>query len=141
MSDIDVARGDTPSISITKKGPALVYLQDGKLHLSELGGLTLQCEEGGFCNVVFGAQELQENLTGPTGLAVEEASDTWFVMAGTQLAVVGRAEGRAVLKQAVSLDPLADAPKRVDVAVSGGAAAIVQAAEDGESALTFLGCF
>ena len=62
-------------------------------------------------------------------------------MAGTQLAVVGRAEGGAVLKQAVSLDPLDDAPKRVDVAVSGGAAAIVQAAADGDSALTFLGCF
>jgi len=139
--DIDVARGDTPSISMTKKGPALVYLQDGKLGLSELGGLTLQCEEGGFCNVVFEAQELQGTPTGPTGLAVDEASDTWFVMAGTQLAVVGRAEGGAVLKQAVSLDPLADAPRRVDVAVSGGAAAIVQAGRDGDSALTFLGCF
>lgn len=139
--DIDVARGDTPSISMTKKGPALVYLQDGTLRLSELGGLTLQCEEGGFCNVVFDAQELQENLTGPTGLGVDEASDTWFVMAGTQLAVVGRGEGGAVLKQAVSLDALDDAPRRVDVAVSGGAAAIVQATQDGDSALTFLGCF
>ena len=60
MSDIDVARGDTPSISMTKKGPALVYLQDGKLRLSELGGLTLQCEEGGFCNVVFEPKSCKE---------------------------------------------------------------------------------
>jgi len=61
-------------------------------------------------------------------------------MAGTQLAVVGRGEGGAVLKQAVVLDTLDDAPRRVDVVVSGGTAAIVQTA-DSQSALTFLGCF
>jgi len=46
-----------------------------------------------------------------------------------------------VLKQAVALDALVDdPPERVDVAVSGGTAAIVQAGYD-DSALTFLGCF
>jgi hypothetical protein len=62
-------------------------------------------------------------------------------MAGTQLAVVGRGEEGAVLKQAVVLDALDEAPKRVDVVVSGGTAAIVQAVTNGDSALTFLGCF
>ena len=46
-----------------------------------------------------------------------------------------------MLKQAVVLDALDEAPKRVDVAVSGGTAAIVQAVTNGDSALTFLGCF
>jgi hypothetical protein len=137
---IDVARGHTPSIVMTKAGPAVAYIESEELHLSELGLLTLQCEEAGFCNVAFDAQELQGTPTGPTGLALDQTNDVWFVMAGTQLAVVGRSEGRAVLEQAVVLNALDDAPKRVDVAVSGGTAAIVQANNDG-SALTFLGCF
>jgi len=122
-------------------GPAVAYLHDEKLYLSELGQATLQCEEGGSCNVGFGAEELQGTPTGPTGLAFDEDRDVWFVMAGTQLAVVGRAEGGAVLKQAMVLDALDEAPKRVDVVVSGGTAAVVQAVTNGDSALTFLGCF
>jgi hypothetical protein len=125
---------------MTKAGPAVAYIESEELHLSELGLLTLQCEEAGFCKVAFDAQELQGTPTGPTGLALDQTNDVWFVMAGTQLAVVGRSEGRAVLEQAVVLNALDDAPKRVDVAVSGGTAAIVQANNDG-SALTFLGCF
>jgi hypothetical protein len=138
---IDVARGHTPSISMRKIGPAVAYLESEKLYLSELGWLTLQCEDAGFCQVAFDAQELQGTPTGPTGLAFDEDNDVWFVMAGTQLAVVGRGEEGAVLKQAVALDALEEAPKRVDVAVSGGTAAVLQAANGGDSALTFLGCF
>ena len=140
-SSIDVARGHTPSITMRTAGPAVAYLHDEKLYLSELGQATLQCEEGGSCNVGFGAEELQGTPTGPTGLAFDEDRDVWFVMAGTQLAVVGRAEGGAVLKQAMVLDALDEAPKRVDVVVSGGTAAVVQAVTNGDSALTFLGCF
>jgi hypothetical protein len=137
---IDVARGHTPSMAMRKSGPAVAYLQNELLHLSELGPATLQCEEAGFCNVAFDAEELQGTPAGPTGLAFDEDNDVWFVMAGTQLAVVGRGEQGAVLKQAVVLDALDDAPRRVDVVVSGGTAAIVQASSD-DSALTFLGCF
>ena len=138
--DIDVARGHTPSMAMRKAGPAVAYLQSEELHLSELGQATLQCEAAGFCKVAFDAQDLQGTPAGPTGLAFDEDNDVWFLMAGTQLAVVGRGEGGAVLKQAVVLDTLDDAPGRVDVVVSGGTAAIVQAA-DSQSALTFLGCF
>jgi hypothetical protein len=140
-SGIDVARGHTPSITMRTAGPAVAYLHDERLYLSELGQVTLQCEEGGSCKVGFGAEELQGTPTGPTGLAFDEDHDVWFVMAGTQLAVVGRGEEGAVLKQAVVLDALDEAPKRVDVVVSGGTAAIVQAVTNGDSALTFLGCF
>jgi len=139
--DIDVARGNTPGIAIGKGGPGLVYVQDGRLRLSELGGFTLQCQEGRFCNEWIEGKALQEELGGPTALAFDEATDTWFVVAGTQLAVVGRREGGAVVTQADVLDALGEAPNRVDVVVSGGTAAVVQAAEDGNSALTFLGCF
>ncbi len=139
--DIDVARGHAPGISIGRGGPGVVYLQDGGIRLSELGGVTLQCTVGGFCNEAIDTPGSQEAPTGPTALAFDEASDTWFVMAGTQLAVVGRGEDGAIVKQAEVLDAIDNAPNRVDVAVSGGTAAIVQAAAGGESALTFLGCF
>jgi hypothetical protein len=140
-SDIDVARGNAPGIAMRSGGPGVVYIQDGKLGLSELNGFTLQCSNGGFCNDEVYAEDLQEELVGPTGLAYDDANDSWFVVAGTQLIVVGRGENGAVVKQAETLDALDDAPVRVDVAVTGGAAAIVHAASDGESALTFLGCF
>jgi len=140
-SGIDVARGHTPSLAMGRAGPAVASLQNEKLHLSELGQATLQCEEAGLCKVAFDAEELQGTPTAPTGLAFDEDNDVWFLVAGTQLAVVGRREGGAVLKQAVALDALVDdPPERVDVAVSGGTAAIVQAGYD-DSALTFLGCF
>lgn len=140
-SDIDVARGKAPGIAMRSGGPGVVYLQNGKLGLSELDAFTLQCSNGGFCDDEVYAEELQEELVGPTGLAYDEGSDTWFVVAGTQLVVVGRGEDGAVVMQAEALDALDKAPMRVDVAVTGGAAAIVHAARYGESALTFLGCF
>jgi len=135
--EIDVARGDTPGIGIRPGGPGVLYVQDGKLHLSELGGLTLLCADGGFCNEVI----LDRNPTGPMALAYDEGTDNWFVVAGTQVAVVARGGMGAVVKQAEALDSLNDAPNRVDVAVSDGTAAIMQAAKHGKSALTFMGCF
>jgi hypothetical protein len=141
LLDIDVGRGTTPGIAIGKDGPAVSYLQDGTLRLSELGGLTLQCIPGRFCNQRMEGEETQGDLTGPIELAYDEATDTWFVVAGTELLVVGRGDGGPVVKQALARDLLSEAPNRVDVAVSANTAAIVQAAKRGDSALTFLGCF
>jgi hypothetical protein len=138
--DIDVARGTRPGIAIGKDGPGLVYVQNGTLRLTELG-VRLQCLERGFCDEWIEGEALQEEPTGPTALAFDEATDSWFVMAGTQLVVVGRGEDGAVVTQASVLDALGDVPNRVDVVVSGGTAAVVQAAKDGASALTFFGCF
>jgi hypothetical protein len=135
--ETDIARGDTPGIGIRPGGPGMVYVQDGRLRLSELGGLTLLCTDGGFCNEVI----LNRNPTGPMALAYDEGNDAWFVVAGTQVAVVARGNMGAVVKQAEVLDSLNDAPNRVDVAVSDGTAAIMQAAKHGNSALTFMGCF
>ena len=87
------------------------------------------------------APEAAEGTPAPTGLAFDAASDTWFVAAGTELAVVARGEAGAVVTQAVRLDALAEAPSRVDVAVSGQIAAVLQVTKRGDSALTFLGCF
>ncbi|MBW2212118.1 MAG: hypothetical protein JRG67_13960, partial [Deltaproteobacteria bacterium] len=139
--DIDVARGHSPSIALGKGGPGLLYLQDGRRRLSELAGLTLLCLEGRFCGDAIEAQGLQANPTGPTALAYDEAMDTWFVATGTELLVVGRGADGPAVKQVEVRDSLGDAPNRIDVAVSGGTAAFVQSAKNGESALTFLGCF
>ncbi len=138
--DIDVGRGDTPGMAFGKDGPALVYLQDQGLRLSELGGATFQCAQGGFCNAAIDSDDLQ-TPAGPTGLAYDDARDAWFVVAGSQLAVVGRGDDGPVVEQVQVLRALRDAPNRVDVAVSGGTAAVVHAEKRGQSALTFLGCF
>ncbi|MDH3655780.1 MAG: hypothetical protein OEN21_16055 [Myxococcales bacterium] len=138
--DIDVARGDTPSMAFGKDGPALLYLQDQSLRLSELGGATFQCKQGGFCNAPIDVDDLQKPA-GPTGLSYDEARDAWFVVAGSQLAVVGRGNDGPVVEQVQVLRALRDAPNRVDVVVSGGTAAVVHAEKRGQSALTFLGCF
>jgi hypothetical protein len=138
--DLDVARGDTPGMAFGKDGPALLYLQDQGLRLSEFRGATFQCRHGGFCNTAVDSAELQKPA-GPTGLAYDEARDAWFVVAGSQLAVVGRGEGGAVVEQVQPLRTLRDAPNRVDVVVRGGIAAVVHAEPRGQSALTFLGCF
>ena len=139
--DIDVGRGSTPGVALRQGGPGVVSLENGGLRLSELGGLTLQCTESGFCNDAIGADDLLEAATGPTGLAFNEVTDTWVVVAGGQVVVVGRGADGAVVNQVLVPETLGDAPNRVDVVVSGGTAAIVQAAANGESALTFLGCF
>lgn len=139
--DIDVGRGHTPSISIRDGGPGIAYLNDGALHLSELGGLSLQCDEGRFCQAKLQATELAAKQDGPTALAYDDATDTWFVAAGRELAVVGRSDDMPVIKEAKVLDALGVPPTRLDVAVSDGTAAVLQASASGGSALTFLGCF
>ena len=139
--DIDVARGHTPGIAARVGGLGLVYVQSGSLRLAELGGLPLQCLQGRFCHERIEHEDLQAQPTGPTAIAFDEGADAWFVVAGTQLAVVGRGADGAVVTQAVMLDALGDVPDRVDVVVSGSSAAVVQAVNDGDSALTFLGCF
>ncbi len=139
--DIDVERGSTPGVALRDGGPGVVSLENGGLRLSELGGLTLQCTDGGFCNDAIDADELLEAATGPTGLAFDRVTDTWFVVAGGQVLVVGRGEDGALVKQVFAPEALGDAPRRVDVEVSGGTAAVVQTARNGDSALAFLGCF
>jgi hypothetical protein len=138
--DIDVARGQMPGMAFGPDGPAVVYVQDQSLRLSEFSGATFQCKQGGLCNAAVDSAELQ-TPAGPTGLSYDEVRDAWFVVAGSQLAVVGRGEGGAVVKQVQRLRALRNAPNRVDVVVSGGTAAVVHAEERGQSALTFLGCF
>ena len=139
--EIDVARGTSPGIAIGEGGPGVVYLQDGRVRLSELGGATLQCRSGAFCNEAIDMPVTSQAPSGPTGLAFNQATDAWFVAAGTQVAVVGRGENRAVVTQGHVVDSLGDSPNRIDVVVSGGTAAVLQASEEGETALTFLGCF
>ncbi|TFH27956.1 MAG: hypothetical protein E4H00_09095 [Myxococcales bacterium] len=103
--------------------------------------MPLQCLQGRFCHERIEHEDLQPQPAGPTAIAFDKGTDVWFVVAGTQLAVVGRAEDGAVVTQALMLDALGDVPDRVEVAVSGGTAAVVQAVNGGDSALTFLGCF
>ena len=141
LLDIDVARGTTPGIGIGKDGPGVAYLDNGSLRLSELGGLSLLCLEGRFCNERLDANGSEGSWAGPTGLAFDKTSDTWFVLAGTQLLAVGRSDGGALVVQSMVVDALDEAVERVDVEVSGGTAAIVQVYRSGDSALSFLGCF
>jgi hypothetical protein len=139
--DIDVGRGEAPGMAMGNAGTGLAYIYGESLRLSELGLWTLQCVDGGFCDEAFGAQDLSQTPAGPTALAFDDATDSWFVVAGTQIAIVGRDEDDAALKQAEVRDVLGDAPNRVEVKVSGGTAGVVQAAKGGKSSLTFLGCF
>ncbi|MGD8316138.1 MAG: MopE-related protein [Myxococcales bacterium] len=138
--DIDVGRGDTPAVGVGHGGPGVAYLFEGMVHLTELSGLTLQCAGAGFCNAPLGAQGLSAKQVGPTALAYDRSADTWFVVAGRELLAVGRDADGAVVKQVEVLDAVAEAPQRVDVAVSDGTAAVLQTAKSGASALTFLGC-
>jgi len=135
--DIDVAPGSAPSVARRAGGIGVASIHLGSLRLSELGALSVQCWDGGFCDDEVASGELE----GPTALAYDEAMDTWFVAAGTRLVVVGRFEGSAIVEQSLDLTSLPDPVRRIDVAVSGDTAAVVQVSRDAGSALTFLGCF
>jgi hypothetical protein len=138
--DIDVDRGNTPALGIGNGGPGVAYLQEGTLRLSELGGLTLQCTAYGFCRAPLEAEGLATQQGGPTALAYDWGGDAWFVAAGRELLFVGRGEEGPVIQQVEVLDALGEAPVRIDVAASGGTAAVVQTAESGATALSFVGC-
>lgn len=135
--DIDVAPGSAPSVAVRAGGIGVAYTRLGSLRLSELAALSVQCSDGGLCDDEVAAGELE----GPTALAYDEARDTWFVAAGTRLVVVGRFEGNAIVKQSLELTSLSDTVRRIDVAVSGNTAAVVQVSRDAGSSLTLLGCF
>lgn len=139
--DIDVAQGDTPAVARGLDGPAVAYLYDGKAHISELDALTLQCEQGRLCSTPLDSEPTPETLDGPVALGFDETEGRWFVAAGTQLLVAAQSDEGAVVLQVVERDLLSSAPVRIDVAASGGTAAVVQAAKSGQSTLTFLGCF
>jgi len=141
LFEIDVGRGSKPAIALGKDGPGVAYLRDGELLLSELLGVTLQCAEGRFCDATVDIEPIEETATTAMGLAHDEAADSWVVAAGEQLAVVGRGESGPVVKQSLVSSVGEEPPTRIDVVVSGGTAAIVQTAENGSTALTFMGCF
>jgi len=139
--EIDVGRGAKPAIALTEGGPHVLYLQDGKLLLTELGGETLQCAQGWLCGAEIDADPIADTPTTAMGLAYDGANDTWVVAAGEQLLVVGRGENGPVVQQSLVSSVGDEPPTRIDVVVSGGTAAIVQTEEYGDTALTFMGCF
>lgn len=139
--DIDVGRGTKPAIAIGAKGPGVAFLESGKLLLSELAGVTLQCGQERFCRAEVEAEPIEESPATAMGLAFVEATDSWVIAAGEQLLVVGRDEATAVVKQTHASSVGDDPPTRIDVVTSGGTAAIVQTAETGDSTLSFMGCF
>jgi hypothetical protein len=140
LVDIDVALGRAPAIAMRSGGPGVAFLQNGELRISELGGATLACVDGGYCNEGLGIDGL-EGSDHPTALAYDEGNDLWFVAAGANLVVVARASDGPVAAQRITLEALRDLPARVEVAVSGGTAAVVHAERNGETGLSFLGCF
>ena len=138
---IDVARGTHPALAMRSGGPGLVFLQNGRVLLSELGGFSLQCLEHGFCSADVGAPPIPVTHGTTLGLAYEDQRDAWIVAASDALMVVGRSDDGAVLMQSQTSTIGAVAPTRIDAATSGGTAAIVQSIENGASLLTFMGCF
>lgn len=140
LVDIDIALGRAPAIAVRSGGPGVAFVQSGELRISELGGATLACIDGGYCNEGLGIDGLVGSGL-PTALAYDEDNDRWFVAAGADLVAVARTSDGPVAAQHVALESLRGAPARVEVAVSGGTAAVVHAERDGETGLTFLGCF
>ena len=138
---IDVAHGTHPALAMRSGGPGLAFLQNGRVLLSELGGLSLQCLEGGFCSTDVGAPPIAVTHGTALGLAYEDQRDAWVVAASETLMVVGRSDEGAVLMQSQTSEIGGEAPTRIDAATSGGTAAIVQSTEDGDSVLTFMGCW
>ena len=141
LFEIDVGRGSKPAIALRSGGPGVAYLDRGALLLSELAGLTLRCAEGHFCGAQIDADPIEESATTAMGLAYDDATDSWVVAANEQVLVVGRGEGGPVVKQSLRSSVGDEPPTRIDVAVSGGTAAIVQTGENGSTALSFMGCF
>ena len=139
--DIDVGRGSRPSIAFGADGPSVAYLRDGRLLLSELGGLTLQCTDTGLCNAEVDPGPIDSTVITPTGHAYDPDTDSWVVVVGSQVWLVARGEAGPVVTQTFASVTGDDPPTRVDVAWSGGTAAVVQSQERGDSTLTFMGCF
>jgi hypothetical protein len=141
LFEIDVARGGKPAIALAPGGPAIAYLDGGRLFLSELAGVTLKCAEGRFCDAEVEAAPITETATTVMGLAYDETSDRWLVAASDQLLVVSRSERGPVVQQSLVNRVADEPPTRIDVAVSDGTAAFAQTTADGKTALTFMGCF
>jgi hypothetical protein len=141
LLDIDVGRGTKPAVAFGEEGLGVAYLQDGALLLSELGGATLRCRAGGFCGAEIDAGPIEETRTTAIALGFDEVLDAWVVAVGEALLVVGRGAGGPVVKQRLESRVGEEAPIRIDVAASGGTAAIVQTGEGAQSVLTFMGCF
>ena len=139
--DIDVARGSKPSIAFGANGPTVAYLQEGRLLLSELAGLTLQCAETGLCGAEVDPGPIQASDATPTGLAYDDERDAWAIVIGAKVWLVARGDAGPVVTQAFTSVAGEDPPRRVDVVWSGSTAAIVHTEKWGDSTLTFMGCF
>jgi hypothetical protein len=141
LQEIDVARGSNPAVAVGPGGPGVAFLQDARLRLSELGGVTLQCQPGGHCNGLVDSVPIAASAVTAMGLAYDSSRDAWFVAASEQLLVVGRGASGPAVMQSLESSLGSEPPRRIDVAVSGGTAAIVQSDEHGDSVLSFMGCF
>lgn len=137
----DLGPGFDPSLTVTNDGPAVISLQHGDVQLSELDAVTLDCRDGAFCNAMLSKETLLGPASAPADLAYHEGLDTWFVVAGQQIIVVGRDGRTAWVSQLDQRTDLGDFPNLVDVVVSGDTVAVMQTSPAGDSALTFLGCF
>ncbi|MGB5809461.1 MAG: MopE-related protein [Polyangiales bacterium] len=140
LFDIDIGRGEAPSVAESVEALGVASVLNGDAQLTELNGLSLQCISGKFCNETLSEAVLGEAASGPTALAYEASRDLWFMALGAQIAVVGREDGRATVQQIVSRADLAEAVNRVDIVEREGTVAIMQTDEIRDSALTFLGC-
>ena len=130
--------GARAALSLTN-GVAVLFLTDSDVRLSELNATPFECRAGAFCRTAIRDWEADPSAR-TLALEYHEPSDTWFVTAGNQIAVVGRDGARAIPLQTHVRDDLTYSSILSEVAVSGDTVAITHNA-GGTGALTFLGCF
>lgn len=138
---LDVGRGGRPSISVRDGGPGVAFIQDFRLRLSELNGFTLQCEADRFCDAPVDIDDFR--LSGSTALALGylDSAGAWLIAFDDRLFVVGRVDGQPVVQQSWDSAIGGMLPNRVDVESRGSTAAVMQSSEEGDSVLSFVGCF
>ena len=139
--DIDIGRGKAPSVAQSSGALGVASVLGDDVQLAELNGLSLQCSTGKFCNELIDADDLFRPAEGPTDLAYHADLDLWFVAAGDQIVAIGRSGQDPYVHQIEQRADLPQLPNRIEVVVSGGTAAVMQSTENGDSVLTFLGCF
>lgn len=138
-SDIDVGRGESPSVFYSAGSLGIASILGERLQITEVSAFSLQCVQGRFCSETIQESALLSEVRRPTALAYQGSRDLWFVVADTQILAIGRQDGNAVVHQIEQRVDISFT-NRVEVAVSGETVAIMQSTRR-ESALTFLGCF
>ena len=141
LLSIDVGRGTKPAIALGDGGLGVAYLDAGQLILTELGGVTLLCREGGHCDEPVGEVLVEETATTAMGLGFDALRDVWVAAASERVVWVARGDDGLVVLHEVESVVGDEPPTRVDVAVSEGTAAIMQSTKSGDTMLTFMGCF